>query len=803
MGNNAKSANETGKGFLMPIKNVVSKAGQPVIAFGTVERGIIRVGEAVDIIGFSEKSRQAVVVETVMYRKLADKAVEGDYVGIALRGLLGSDVEEGQVLATPGTVHAYTSFRGLIHVLTPEEGGKKKPFFNGLKSQFTIRSANVSGTIALINGRNNCDPGQECEMEIQLNQPVPLETGLPFNVCLDGVSIGTGVVISVQDYIEESSSMVSEDKILIGTGAVTDTLDYNTESTLLDNDSAPCDILMKKEKYIFESKTEETIVLYDDLGDTPVIGMQRGIVRNVEKDCVYTVFNYANGEVSVTKEKDYNGQKYQHAITGTEYEEIKGFLIKEGYHPVVRSRRSYIQVCNVWIGDGDKTFLAKIDESLLIHDQECKTYDQKIMDDSFLFLSEPNEMEVGYHIKNRTKDDSLGEIPRLYYRPESSDKYQRNKPCLTIGCIGQSGCGKTSLMLAILTTMRSYYGFDFDDEARGEYVKIKNNTVARNKNCLEYETPNRKYVHIDCSNEEMKTSIFQMDCVILVIDAEKYDAQQVSEQILLVSCLEKQAVVFINKCDGMSDDNRLAEIENEVCNAIKKYRRYNSTDNRISIIRGSALQAIKDPYGENAIRIVELMEAVDWDIHCPANDLDNPFLLVIDDAFSVAGRGIAAIGKVMQGVLNKGENVEIDIGGGMTKTAKVVGLFIFGKATDQLQCGDYAVVLLRGVQKEDVTRGKIIAKKSRSLTRTVTVSLLGYGKEDFLKSAFITGSEWMFYFAEGESLGKIRVLDLHRIGGIDRMITIELDKRLPLNTESRFIICRDEEIMGGGCVLRT
>ena len=187
----------TDKPFLMPVEDVFTITGRGTVATGRVERGIIKVGDNIEIVGMTEEKKATVVTGVEMFRKLLDEAVAGDNIGCLLRGVQRSDIERGQVLAKPGTIHPHTHFIGQVYVLTKEEGGRHTPFFNGYRPQFYFRTTDVTGNIKLPDGTEMVMPGDNIDMEITLITPIALEQGLRFAIREGGRTVGSGVVAKV------------------------------------------------------------------------------------------------------------------------------------------------------------------------------------------------------------------------------------------------------------------------------------------------------------------------------------------------------------------------------------------------------------------------------------------------------------------------------------------------------------------------------------------------------------------------------------------------------------------------------
>jgi elongation factor Tu len=183
--------------FLMPVEDVFTITGRGTVATGRVERGVVKIQDAVEIIGLSTERKQSVVTGVEMFRKLLDQAEAGDNIGVLLRGVDRKDIERGQVIAKPGTIHPHTKFKSEVYVLTKEEGGRHTPFFNGYRPQFYFRTTDVTGVIELPAGTEMVMPGDNVSMTIELITPIAIEKGLRFAIREGGRTVGSGVVAEV------------------------------------------------------------------------------------------------------------------------------------------------------------------------------------------------------------------------------------------------------------------------------------------------------------------------------------------------------------------------------------------------------------------------------------------------------------------------------------------------------------------------------------------------------------------------------------------------------------------------------
>jgi len=183
----------------MPVEDVFSITGRGTVATGRVERGQLKMGEEVEIVGLMDAPRKTVVTGIEMFRKLLDYAEAGDNIGALLRGVQKNEIERGQVLAKPGSIHPHTKFRGQVYVLTKDEGGRHTPFFNNYRPQFYFRTTDVTGVISLPEGTEMCMPGDNVEMDVELITPIAIEEGLRFAIREGGRTVGSGVVIKINE----------------------------------------------------------------------------------------------------------------------------------------------------------------------------------------------------------------------------------------------------------------------------------------------------------------------------------------------------------------------------------------------------------------------------------------------------------------------------------------------------------------------------------------------------------------------------------------------------------------------------
>ena len=185
--------------FLMPVEDVFTITGRGTVATGRVERGQLKTGEEVEIVGLQDEKKKTVVTGIEMFRKILDYAEAGDNIGALLRGIQRNEIERGQVLSKPGSIHPHTKFRGQVYVLTKDEGGRHTPFFNNYRPQFYFRTTDVTGIISLPEGTEMCMPGDNVEMDVELITPIAIEEGLRFAIREGGRTVGSGVVIKINE----------------------------------------------------------------------------------------------------------------------------------------------------------------------------------------------------------------------------------------------------------------------------------------------------------------------------------------------------------------------------------------------------------------------------------------------------------------------------------------------------------------------------------------------------------------------------------------------------------------------------
>ena len=361
-------------------------------------------------------------------------------------------------------------------------------------------------------------------------------------------------------------------------------------------------------------------------------------------------------------------------------------------------------------------------------------------------------------------------------------KFERNKPHVNIGTIGHVDHGKTTLTAAITKTLHERYqlgeAVDFANIDKAPEERERGITISTAH--VEYETPNRHYAHVDCPGhadyvKNMITGAAQMDGAILVCSATDGPMPQTREHILLSRQVGvPYIVVFLNKCDMVDDEELLELVEMEVRELLDEYE-FPGDDT--PIIRGSALKALEDPSSEWGDKIVELFEQIDEYIPAPERDVDKPFLMPVEDVFSITGRGTVATGRVERGVLKVQDEVELV---GLTEEPRkvvVTGVEMFRKLLDSAQAGDNIGALLRGVQRDEIERGQVLAKPGSVNAHTKFMAEIYVLKkeEGGRHTPFFDGYRPQFYFRTTDVTGACKLPE-----GIEMVmpgdnVTIEVD----------------------------
>src|SRR5471032_1465757 len=389
-------------------------------------------------------------------------------------------------------------------------------------------------------------------------------------------------------------------------------------------------------------------------------------------------------------------------------------------------------------------------------------------------------------------------------------KFERNKPHCNIGTIGHVDHGKTSLTAAITKILAksggaTFTAYDQIDKAPEERERGITISTAH----VEYETKNRHYAHVDCPGhadyvKNMITGAAQMDGAILVVSAADGPMPQTREHILLARQVGVPAlVVFMNKVDMVDDPELLDLVELEVRELLKSYQ-FPGDD--IPVIRGSALMALEDKnpeLGEQSI--LKLMEAVDSYIPQPVRDKDKPFLMPIEDVFSISGRGTVVTGRVERGIVKVGEEIEI-VGLKATTKTTVTGVGMFRKLLDQGKAGDNIGALLRGVGREDVERGQVLAKPG-SITPHTNFEAEAYilnKEEGGRHTPFFTNYRPQFYFRTTDVTGVVTLPEGTEMvmPGDNARLVVELIQPIAMDEGLRFAIREGGRTVGAGVVTK-
>ncbi|MFH1848520.1 MAG: elongation factor Tu [Candidatus Omnitrophota bacterium] len=388
------------------------------------------------------------------------------------------------------------------------------------------------------------------------------------------------------------------------------------------------------------------------------------------------------------------------------------------------------------------------------------------------------------------------------------EKFERNKPHVNIGTIGHVDHGKTTLTSAI-TKVLSKKGFaqekSFDEIDNAPEEKERGVTI--NVHHAEYETENRHYAHVDCPGhadyiKNMITGAAQMDGAILVVSAPDGPMPQTREHILLARQVNVPAiVVFLNKVDAIQDQELVDLVELEVRELLSKYK---FPGDKTPIIRGSALEAMNNATDEAKVKpILDLLAAVDDFVPAPKRDIDKPFLMPVEDVFSITGRGTVGTGRIERGQVNLNEEIEI-VGLKDTRKTVVTGIEMFRKLLDYGQAGDNVGLLLRGVDKDDLERGMVLAKPGsiKPHTKFKAEVYVLTKEEGGRHTPFFNGYRPQFYFRTTDVTG---VSTLPQgvemvMPGDNVSISVELITPIAMDKELRFAIREGGHTVGAGVI---
>jgi len=388
-------------------------------------------------------------------------------------------------------------------------------------------------------------------------------------------------------------------------------------------------------------------------------------------------------------------------------------------------------------------------------------------------------------------------------------KYERTKPHVNIGTIGHVDHGKTTLTAAITTVLSKTYGgaavaFDQIDKAPEERERGITISTAH----VEYETNNRHYAHVDCPGhadyvKNMITGAAQMDGAILVVSAADGPMPQTREHILLSRNVGvPYIVVFLNKCDMVEDEELIELVEMEVRDLLNEYE-FPGDDT--PIIRGSAREALNNPEGDWAKKIVEMFEIIDEYIPLPERPVDKPFLMPVEDVFSITGRGTVATGRVERGTVKVGDEIEIVGIREETKKSVVTGVEMFRKLLDSAEAGDNIGALLRGVDRKEIERGQVLAKPASVNPHTeFSAQVYVLTKEEGGRhKPFFTGYRPQFYFRTTDVTGIINLPEGTEMvmPGDNIEVTVQLISPIAIEEGTRFSIREGGRTVGSGAVV--
>jgi elongation factor Tu len=390
--------------------------------------------------------------------------------------------------------------------------------------------------------------------------------------------------------------------------------------------------------------------------------------------------------------------------------------------------------------------------------------------------------------------------------------FDRTKPHVNVGTIGHVDHGKTTLTAAILTVLNkkgngynaTTKGVDEIDKAPEE--KARGITISLSHS--EYETPNRHYAHIDAPGhadyiKNMITGAAQMDGAVLVVAATDGAMPQTREHVLLAKQVGvPNIIVFLNKCDMVDDEEMIMLVEEELRELLTK----NGFDGaKAPIIKGSGLKALENPDSDWGAKVIELVDAMDSYFPMPVRDLEKPFLMPIEDIFSIEGRGTVVTGRVERGAVKVGEEVEI-VGIKDTALTTVTGVEMFNKQLNQAQAGDNAGILLRGVKKEDIHRGQVLSKKGTTKPHTdfeAEVYVLSKD-EGGRHTPFFTGYKPQFYIRTTDVTGEVTLAEGVEMvmPGDTAKFKVKLVAPVALEEQQNFAIREGGRTVGAGVVTK-
>jgi len=388
-------------------------------------------------------------------------------------------------------------------------------------------------------------------------------------------------------------------------------------------------------------------------------------------------------------------------------------------------------------------------------------------------------------------------------------KFERSKPHVNIGTIGHVDHGKTTLTAAITLVMNKRYGggefVDYANIDKAPEERERGITISTSH--VEYETANRHYAHVDCPGhadyvKNMITGAAQMDGAILVVSAADGPMPQTREHILLARQVGVPKIaVFLNKQDQVDDEELIELVEMEVRDLLSEY---DFDGDNTPIVVGSALKALEDPDGEWGDKVDALMKEVDEYIPTPERDTDKPFLMPVEDIFTITGRGTVATGRVDRGIVKVGDEVEIVGLSDKNRTVVVTGVEMFRKMLDQAEAGDNIGALLRGVQREEIERGQVLAKPGTVHPHTKFESEVYVltKEEGGRHTPFFSGYRPQFYFTTTDVTGNIELAEGVEMvmPGDNAQFTIELITPVAIEEGMKFSIREGGRTVGAGVV---
>ena len=389
-------------------------------------------------------------------------------------------------------------------------------------------------------------------------------------------------------------------------------------------------------------------------------------------------------------------------------------------------------------------------------------------------------------------------------------KFERTKPHVNVGTIGHVDHGKTTLTSAILTVLRANGGVaqakGVDDLDKAPESKARGITIATAH--TEYESDKRHYAHVDCPGhadyvKNMITGAAQMDGAILVVSAADGPMPQTREHILLARQVGvPYIVVFLNKVDQVEDKELIDLVEEEVRDLLKKYE---FPGDKTPIIRGSALKALNNPTGEDAKPILDLVKALDEYIPEPQRETDKPFLMPVEDVFSIEGRGTVVTGRIERGTIHINDEIEI-VGLGETRKSVVTGIEMFNKQLDEGRAGDNAGLLLRGIKKEEVERGMVLCKAGSITPHTeFEAEVYTLSKDEGGRhKPFFKGYKPQFYIRTTDVTGEVTLpAGTEMVMPGDTVnLSIKLITPVALEMKQKFAIREGGKTVGAGVVTK-